>query len=147
MTEVAFDSSTMLTWVLQEYRWRTVDRIISQCQTVYLPGPALTEVIYRARARGNTSSSRQIALAIEAQGLVCEPADRGDLVRAAELFESSVENPGPVNPRSGRPSSLSLADSLILAVVERLGCPVISRDTYWMTLAEKNLLGVRVVTF
>jgi len=89
-----------------------------------LPGPVLTEVIKRARAKGNVSSPAQIGATLKGQGmLVVHPKD-DDLIRCAELLESSVANPSPSGSTTGSTSTLSLADGLILAIVERLGVPV-----------------------
>lgn len=34
--------------------------------------------------------------------------------------------------------TLSLGDALILAVVERLRCPVLSRDGYWQAFSQEG---------
>ena len=109
-----------------------------------LPGPALTEAIWVARRKGNQSSTTQIAQALFAIGLrVVHPID-DDLVRAAELIEISDNNPGPPPPHSDRDATLSLGDALILAVTERLGCMVLTRDGYWKWMLDGGHLTVQV---
>lgn len=56
-------------------------------------------------------------------------------------------HPGPVHPATGSRSTLSLADSLILAVAERLHSPAVSRDRYWHWLEDKGLIAVPVRSF
>ncbi len=148
MTAFALDSSTVLTWVLQEPRWQSVEKMLhSPGAEPLLPGPVLTEVIKRARAKGNVSSPAQIGATLKGQGmLVVHPKD-DDLIRCAELLESSVANPSPSGSTTGSTSTLSLADGLILAIVERLGVPVVTRDLYWNDFAEQGLTRARVVTF
>lgn len=94
-----------------------------------LPGPAITETINQAREKGNRGSPREILEAFQGYGAHVEHPTDDDLVRAAELLEASVDHPGP------RGETLSLGDALILAVTERPGCPVLSRDRYWELLA------------
>jgi PIN domain nuclease of toxin-antitoxin system len=148
VTAFALDSSTVLTWVLQEPRWQSVEKMLhSPGAEPLLPGPVLTEVIKRARAKGNVSSPAQIGATLKGQGmLVVHPKD-DDLIRCAELLESSVANPSPSGSTTGSTSTLSLADGLILAIVERLGVPVVTRDLYWNDFAEQGLTRARVVTF
>jgi len=127
---VCLDASAMVTWVIQEPGWKTVDRLLTdQAIDVVLPGPAITETIHIAREKGNRATPREILEAFQGYGAYVEHPTDDDLVRAAELLEASVEHPGP------RGETLSLGDALILAVTERLGCPVLSRDRYWELLA------------
>jgi predicted nucleic acid-binding protein len=65
-----------------------------------------------------------------------EPCTTEDLIRSAELYEASEQRPGPTHPATGVQPTLSRADSLILAVVERLGVKVVTRDRYWRDFAE-----------
>ena len=80
--------------------------------------------------------------------VVVHPED-ADLIRCAELLERSVAPPGPAASAVGSRSRsiLSLADGLILAIVERLGVPVVTRDRYWSDFAEEGHTRARVVTF
>lgn len=99
-----------------------------------LPGLVLTESIAVTRRRGNRSTAGQIHEALSALGLRVEHPTDADLVRAAELSEVSTAHPGPASSPGPREAMLSLGDSLILAVTERLGCLVLTRDAYgkWM---------------
>lgn len=147
MQTLALDSSVLLAWLLQERGWQAVDRLLaSNTLELLMPGPALTEAIYRARSRGNASSPELIAEALEAQGLAVEPAGRDDLVTAAKLHEVSKLHPLS-EPGAARVSTLSLADCLILAVSQRIGCRVVTRDRYWAWLADQGHLDVEVVPF
>lgn len=65
-----------------------------------------------------------------------------DLIRAAELIEVSRDNPWHLGSTS---STLSLGDALVLAVTERLGCPVLTRDHYWKWLVENGQLDLHVI--
>jgi len=49
-----------------------------------------------------------------------------------------------VQGRNGKDHTLSLGDSLVLAVVERPGCPIVTSDRHWSWLADQDLLPVRV---
>lgn len=109
-----------------------------------LPGPALTEAIWVARRKGNRSTPTQIAQALAAIGLRVEHPTDDDLVRAAELIEISDDNPGPPPPHTDRDATLSLGDALILAVTERLGCIVLTRDGYWKWMVDEGHLKVQV---
>ena len=71
-------------------------------------------------------------------------SDLDSLVRAAELIEISHNNPGPPPPHSDRDATLSLGDALILAVTERLGCMVLTRDGYWRWMVNEGHLKVQV---
>jgi PIN domain nuclease of toxin-antitoxin system len=136
---LAVDSSVLLTWILQERRWQLVERLLDNSELdVVLPEPGLAEVIAIARKKGNASSPQQLATAMAARGVRIEPLAPGDALRAAELLEISALKPGPVGRHSGRPMTLSLGDALILSVVERLGCPVLSRDGYWQVLSTEG---------
>lgn len=148
MTAFALDSSTVLTWVLQEERWRSVEKMLrSHDAEPLLPGPVLAEVSKQARARGNVSRPAQIAATLKGQGMMVVHPQDDDLIRCSELLELSVANPGRSGAGTGSTSTLSLADGLILAIVERLGVPVVTRDRYWSDFAERGLTRARVVTF
>jgi PIN domain nuclease of toxin-antitoxin system len=147
VSAVALDSSAVITWILKERGWQGVDAVMKKADPPYLPGAALAEVIYRARARGNKGSPAQIVATLEAQGFIVEPPTTADLVRGAELYELSATHPGPVNTRTGQPITLSLGDALILAVTERLGCPVLTRDGLWPWFANAGHTSVRVISF
>jgi len=130
---VCLDASAMVTWVIQEPGWKTVDRLLTRREIdVVLPGPAITETIHKARGKGNRATPREILEAFQGYGAYVEHPDDDDLVRAAELLEASAERPGP------RGETLSLGDALILAVTERLGCPILSRDRYWELLVADD---------
>jgi PIN domain nuclease of toxin-antitoxin system len=148
VTAFALDSSTVLTWVLQEPRWQSVEKMLrSPGAEPLLPGPVLTEVIKAARAKGNVSSPAQIAATLKGQGMAVVHPQDDDLIRCAELLEQSVANPGQLGATTGSTSTLSLADGLILAIVERLGVPVVTRDRYWNDFADQGHTRARVVTF
>jgi PIN domain nuclease of toxin-antitoxin system len=139
---VGLDSSAVLRWVLQEQRWQVIERLVKSDQVeLVLPGPVLTEVIHRAHAKGNVSTPEQLQLALSAAGMRVEPPTAADLMVAGELLITSRNN---VEQREGKEHSLSLRDSLVLAVVGRLGCPVVTSDRHWSWLAERHLLPVQV---
>ena len=143
--ELCLDSSVVCTLLLQERGWQAIHRTLQRSEVDgVLPGPALTEAIRVARRKGNQSTAHQIREALTALGLRVEHPTDGDLVRAAELIEISDDNPGPPSPRSNRDATLSLGDALILAVTERLGCMVLTRDAYWKWMVDEGHLGVNV---
>lgn len=124
--------------LLKEPGWSAVHEVFSSDSiTPLLAGPTLTEVITVCRRTGGTSTGAAIWKALEALGARIEPPLAQDLVRAAELIELSRRS-----HHSG--ARLSLGDSLILAITERLGCPVVTRDDLWTTLAEQGHLKVKV---
>ncbi len=147
MEALALDSSVVLTWVLQERGWQAVDTILSSGKfRLLMPGPVLTEVIYRARSKGNASSPEHLATSLETQGLAVEAAERQDLIVAASLYEMSQRNPRRMAV-GNKAETLSLADSLVLAISQRLGCRAVSRDSYWKWLSEEGLINVTIVEF
>lgn len=145
MNLVALDSSTVLTWVLQEPRWQVVDALLKQPDMDFvLPGPALTEIVWIARKKGNASSGKVLGAALRANGMRVEHPVEIDLLRAAELLEISKKKPGPINPRTSLAATLSLGDATILAITERLNCPIVTRDVYWNWLVTEGLITIKV---
>lgn len=143
--QVCLDSSVVCTLLLQERGWQPILKALERPEVEgILPGPALTESIWVARRKGNQSSGTQIRAALLAMGMRVEHPTDDDLVRAAELIEISSQNPGPPPPRSNHDATLSLGDALILAVTERLGCIVLTRDTYWRWMVDQGHIQVRV---
>jgi PIN domain nuclease of toxin-antitoxin system len=139
---LALDSSAVLRWVLQEQRWQVIQRLVdSDLVDLILPGPVLTEVVHMAPTKGNVSPPEQLQLALAVAGMRVEPPTTEDLLVAGELLATSRDN---IEHRNGTEYSLSLGDSLVLAVVRRIGCPIVTRDRHWTWLADKGLLPVRV---
>ena len=160
MTSLAFDSSTVITWVLKERGWSVVDRLLCDADGVVLPSPALMEVIRIARLRGNRSTGRVIADTLAAQGLIFVHADTDDLIDAAALLEAAAQLPRAQRPGdqlhgAPRPGgahgdsapSLSIADALILTIASRLDRPVVTRDRLWGELAAAGLVHIPVHVF
>ncbi len=145
-TDICVDSSTLLTYVMQEQRWQTVEALLGRAANVALPAPGLTEVISVARRKGNLATGPEIARALEAQGVQFEPPSTADLIEAADLWEMSQAHPGPKG-RDGRPAHLSNADALILAIAQRMTRPIVTRDAYWQDLHDQGLLTTKVVYF
>ncbi len=144
--DLCLDSSVICTLILQERGWQAIHRTLGHpTVNACLPGPALTESIAVVRRRGNQSSPAQLYDALIALGLRVEHPVDGDLVRAAELIEISERNPGPPPAYSDRETTLSLGDSMILAITERLGYKVLTRDTYWKWMVDEDLIQVDVV--
>lgn len=137
MTTFVLDSSAIVAWVLREVgRWRAIDALLSApTADPVLPAPGLAEVIETVRRKGNSSSPTLIASALAARGVRTELLTEADLVRAAVLMETAKSNPGAVHPVTSRPVTLSLADSLILAIVERLDVQIVTLDRYWAEFA------------
>ncbi len=139
MTEAIFDSSAVVTMLLQERGWQAIQRVLSNpAVDAILPGPALTEVVTVARRKGNQSSGRDMWDALAALGVRVEHPTEDDLLRAAELIELSEAHPGDDN------ATLSLGDALILSIGERLDCTIVTRDTYWRWMVEQGLLALKV---
>lgn len=145
---VVLDSSTVLTWILQEPRWQVVDQLLQQSSTdPVLPTPGLAEVVAMARKKGNQTTGPDLASTLSGVGIRFEEFTADDGVVAAGLREMSDANPGPVNPRTGNPSTLSLGDTCILAVAIRLGTAVLTRDQHWAWLKSRGLLPVNIQAF
>jgi PIN domain nuclease of toxin-antitoxin system len=146
VTRLALDSSALVTLLLQEQGWKAIGHVIGRADVhAVMPGPVLTETVLVARRKGNVSTAEQLAQALAALGLVVVHPEDADLLRAADLLELSAANPGPPSQMTGKPGLLSLGDALILAVTERLGCSVITRDTYWKWMFAQSLIAVNVV--
>lgn len=145
MTKAVFDSSTIVIYLTQERPfWKAIERTLEHPDIEpVLAGPALTEVIATTRRKGNISTGSHIWAALAGQGVVIEHPTAGDLMRAADLIELSDHNPGPVNSK-GVEATLSLGDAVILAIAERLDCPVITNDTYWEWMVNQGLLDVNI---
>jgi predicted nucleic acid-binding protein len=149
---VALDSSAMLSLVLQEpSHWQVIDRLISNpAITLVLPGPVLAEVIYTARRKGKRTAANLLAQTLFANGIrVVHPIDEY-LIRAAELHEIASAPGGTASGRaesavSGRRPCLSPADAQILAIVERLAIPIVTRDNFWYEFVAAGHTSVRVV--
>lgn len=125
--------------LLQERGWQAIQSVLHNPDVdPILAGPALTEVVTVARRKGNQSTGKQIWGMLGALGVRVEHTTDDDLLRAATLTEISQANPGPNN------ETLSLGDALILSVGERLGCLVITRDTYWGWLVSNNLIAIKI---
>lgn len=144
--DLSLDSSVVCTLILQERGWDAIHRTIQRPEvSAYLPGPALTETIAVVRRKGNQSSPEQLYQALLALGLrVLHPTD-ADLVRAAELVEISEDNPGPPARYSDRETTLSLGDSMILAISELRGYRVLTRDAYWKWMVDEGLIDIGVI--
>ena len=142
MTAVCFDTSVLATWVLQERGWQAVDRLLNRSDLeAILPGPVLTELVEVVRRKGSQASGEEIRETLASYGARVEHPNDEDLLRAAELLEVAQAHPGPGG------ETLSLGDVLVLAVTERLGLPVVTRDTYWQLFAEDGHTPVAVTTF
>jgi PIN domain nuclease of toxin-antitoxin system len=145
---LALDSSTVLTWLLQERRWQSVQALLNQKDVDFvLPGPALAEVVARARARGNVSSGQQIRDTLLVHGIrAAHPNGDDTLLRAAELIEASAADPY-FRPTDSNPHTLSLADAIILAMCEENGWTVVTRDQAWEYSAQQGHTIAKVTTF
>jgi PIN domain nuclease of toxin-antitoxin system len=142
MIDVAFDTSVILTWLLQEPSWQRAHNLLRNPRvTPVLPGPTLTEVVMIARSKGNVSTGAQMLLALQGFGARVEHPVNDDLLRAAELLKVSQTHPGTNG------ATLSLGDASILAVVERLGIRVISKDQYWSELADAGHTTAAVLDY
>lgn len=138
-------SSVVVNLLLQKSGWQAVHHALQRPNvTGILPGPALTETIAVTRRRGNQSTGEQIHKTLTSLGVRIEHPTDDDLLRAAELLEISRDNPGPPAPMTQEEGTLSLGDALILAITERLGCMVLTRDHYWKWMVDHQLLDVRV---
>jgi len=146
VTTFALDSSAVLAWILQERgRWKLVDAVLNAADAdPVLPGPVLTEVIVTARRRGNTSSAEHIANTLTAMGMRIEPAHDTDLLRAAALIELTQDHSGDHQLTTQR-ATLSLGDALILAVTERLGVQILTKDRYWTQFASGGHTSVGII--
>lgn len=143
--DLCLDSSVVVNLLLQKPGWQAVHHALQRHDvTGILPGPALTETIAVTRRRGNQSTGEQIRQTLTSLGVRVEHPTDDDLVRAAELLEISRDNPGPPAPITQEEGTLSLGDALILAITERLGCMVLTRDHYWTWMVDQGLLSVRV---
>lgn len=146
MIGVVFDSSAIVTLLLQERGWQGIQNVLTNPEvTAVLAGPTLTEAISVARRKHNQSTGEQIWEALSALGARIEHPTDQDLIRAAELIEISDDNPGPPHPKTGIEGTLSLGDALIVAVAERLEYRVLTHDTYWEWMVEQDLLDIKVV--
>lgn len=144
--KLAFDTSTLVTFLIQERGWQAIQKVVTNPQVeAVMPGPVLAETVTIAHRKGNTSTGLQIQQALTALGLaVVHPVD-AHLLRTAELLELSTLNPGPTHPKTGRQATLSLGDALILATTERLGCSILTRDNYWKWMSDQALIPTKVV--
>lgn len=142
MSAVCFDTSVLATWVLQEPQWQVVDKLLARADVEpVMPGPVLTELVELVRRKGNASSGHEVRDTLLSFGARIEHPLDDDLLRAAALLEAAKTHPGPGG------ETLSLGDALVLAVTERLGVGVVTRDAYWHLLAADGCTTAQVVTF
>lgn len=135
MRTVALDASAVIAWLFGEPGSKQIDDVLDRHDIhIALPGPVLTEVLAVARRGGNPAPPAEIAQTLMAHGFSFPAPTVDDLVRAAELLEL-----GPRNER------LSLADALVLAMVERLDWPVVTGDRAWGHLVEAGDVNASVV--
>lgn len=149
---VLVDSSAVISYVLRQPGYATIERFLDAANLrVVIPDPALTEVIYVSRREGNTTSPWDFPTLLAGLGFEQVGLEAADLVVAAELHEMSQAHPLPATRPGAQPSTLSLADALILAVAERLTkagkVVVVTRDQYWQWLADQQLLSSVVKAF
>ncbi|MEI6622198.1 MAG: PIN domain-containing protein [Actinomycetes bacterium] len=121
------DASAVLAWILQEPGYQTIDKII---RNAAVPASAMTEVLYRARERGNSMPPEELHTHLTSLGVHVEPVTSDDVVRAATLIQSSRE----AARTSTDKRSLSLGDGLCIAVAERLALPLTGGDEHWETV-------------
>lgn len=144
-SSLCLDSSVVVTLLLQEPGWQAIHHALLRPEiSGILPGPVLTETIAVTRRRGNQSTGQQIFRTLTSLGVRIQHPTDSDLLRAAELLELSRDNPGPPAPMTREEGTLSLGDALILAITERLGCMVLTRDQYWKWMVDQGLIQVRV---
>lgn len=142
MTAFCLDTSVLATWVLQEPGWQAIDKLLSSVGIEpVLPGPVLTELIEVVRRKGNQGTGSEILSVFASFGARVEHPTDDDLLRAAELLEVSKNHPGPNG------ETLSLGDALVLAVTERLGIKVVTRDTYWHLFMSDGHTTATVTSF
>lgn len=144
--KVSYDSSALLTLILQEQDWQGIEGLLNKAEVEnYIPTPALTEIVVRARENGNQSSPEQLREFFETYGVTFIDLTPQDALRASELIEISRANPGQ-HWKTGARLTLSLGDALILAISERVAANVLSKDSYWTTFADLGVLDVKVVS-
>jgi predicted nucleic acid-binding protein len=138
---VCLDTSVLATWVLQERSWQVVDRLLGRADVeTVLPGPVLTELVELVRRKGNQATGPEIRDTLVSIGARVEHPTDEDLLRAADLMEIAKAHPG------ARGETLSPGDALVLAITERLGVSVVTRDSYWHLFASDGHTAVNVVT-
>ena len=139
------DSSALVAWILQQPgRWQPIQALLTnQGVGKVIAAPALTEIICTSRRKGNVSSPTQLQQVITAY-VDIEPVLAQDALLAVSLQEDS-NAAGDTYP-DGSPATLSLGDSLILAVAARLGVPVVTFDRHWGYLFSKALLPSSIPT-
>lgn len=132
MTEAIFGSSAIVTMLLQERGWQAIRSVLSK--------PAVDPVLAGLRSPRSAQwlAERATRAALAALGARVEHTNDADLLRAAALIELAESNPGPDG------ATLSLGDALILAVGDRLGCVVVTRDTYGKWMADEGLVSIKV---
>lgn len=144
--KVSYDSSALLTLVLQERGWQGIEGLLNKDEVEsFIPTPALTEIVVPAREKGNQSSPVQLREFFETYGATFVDLTPQDALRASELMEISRANPGQ-HWKTGDRLTLSLGDALILAVSERVADNVLSKDSYWSTFADLGVLDVKVIS-
>ena len=121
---VVLDASALVAWLRREPGWDVVDRALERG---VVASPCMTEVLYSAVAAGYSAPIAEFFQGLLLRGVVVEPMTEADCVRSAELV---VQSRG--RSRLDRGPGLSLANSICIAVAERLGFAVVSGDRHWM---------------
>ena len=112
---IVLDASAILAFLQQEPGRDLVEQAIAD--GAYCSAANWSEVVQKSLHAGRDVAT--MAEALDAYGLVIEPATRMDAEKAAALW---VERP-----------SLSLGDRLCLALAHRLGAVAMTADAAWGT--------------
>jgi uncharacterized protein with PIN domain len=130
---LVFDASALVSWLLQtNNQWRRIQKLIDSPAECVMSVPALTEAIYVARRRGNTSPPTQLSTALIGQGIRVEPATAIDAEWAGTAIAESELNPAKwTNSRGSHEGTLSLGDGLTLALAHRLNAHAVTFDEAW----------------
>lgn len=123
---VVVDASAVLAFVLREKAATTIARVLP---VAVIPAPNMSEVLYRALARGYQNTAASLYENLLGAGLEVEPLVPEDSIRAAEHIAASRSATTTEDTRS-----LSLGDGLCIAVAERLNLPVTGGDAHWKTI-------------
>jgi len=123
---VVVDASAVIAWAFKEEGYADVGALLP---SAVITSAQAIEILARSYRNGLPVGEVAVITAVREMGTQIEPVIADDVERAAGLIATAQ-----VRGRSGRVGTISLGDSMCIAVAERLGLPVVTSDRAWLDL-------------
>lgn len=133
------DASALVTLILREPGWKTVDLIAESGLALTTP-IALTETFEICRRKMTGISQDEIRKLLELKNVQVIPIEEEDAVEAGYIYKKAADH----NLKNKAKVNVSLADVILLAVGKRLNAIVVFSDNAWELI---DLPGVEIRPF